>query len=81
MIGEDFMPKLMVVYGKGKRNKPFHPTLRLRDTGYSRGQWQEMYFREGVFCGSGTIREINLEQAIAHYFSELRRMGHRQVSE
>lgn len=74
---KDFMAKLMVQ--RGKRSQPFHPTLRLRNTGYSDGHWLEMCFRPGVFCGAGTIRERNLPEAIAHYFEELKRLGHVEV--
>lgn len=74
------MARLMVQYGKGRKAAPFHPTLRLRDTPYARGHWQEMHFREGLFVGSGTIRERNLTQAIEYYFAELKRMGYRDVT-
>lgn len=70
------MPKLMVRRGK---NKPFHPTLLLRNTGYAEGHWQELCFKPACFLGSGTIRERNLEQAITHYFAELKRLGHVEV--
>ena len=70
----------MVQYGKGKRNKPFHPTLRLEDTGYSKSQWQSMHFRPGLFCGDKPLREANVAQIIAHYFAELKRMGYRDVT-
>lgn len=70
--------KLMVKY-KGRRNIPFHPTLKLMDTGYAWGHWQEMHFRPGLFCGAGTVRERNVEQAIAQYFKDLRRMGYEIV--
>lgn len=74
------MAKLLVRYGKSKKNLPFHPELRLRDTAYSRGHWQEMHFRQGCFCGAKTIREHSLEQAIVAYLDELRRMEYTQVS-
>ena len=79
----ELMARLMVQYGKGgKKHTPFHPTLRLRDTGYARGHWQEMHFRDGLFTGSrATIRTHDVAAAIAHYFSELRRMDYRVVSE
>ena len=73
------MPRLMVRYKNSGKYQPFHPKLILRDTGYARGHWQEMHFREGLFRGSGTIRERNVTQAVEHYLSELKRMGYIQV--
>ena len=72
------MAHLMVKRGK---NKPFHPTLQLRDTGYAKNHWLEQMFKPGCFCGSGTILERNLQEALAHYFSELKRCGHVEVKE
>jgi len=77
------MARLMVMYGKKRtvRNTPFHPTLKIRPTGYATDHWQEQFFRQGLYVGSGTVRERNVEQAIAHYFSKLKRCGHVPVNE
>ncbi len=66
--------KLMVQDG---RKPPFHPTIKLRDTGFSRGHWQGVFFRPGAFGGIKTIREVpTVAGIVAHYLSELRRTGH-----
>jgi len=74
--------KLMVKYGKSNRYPPIHPTLRImRDSGYCRNQWTEQHFRPGCFPGAECVRDTTVEQAVARYFADLRRMNYTEVSE
>lgn len=69
------MARLMVRYDK--RYPPFHPTMLVGD-----GRWLVMHFGfNNSFFGAGNIREQTLQEAIAAYFAELRRMNYEQVSE
>lgn len=74
------MSRLIVQYGKSRRRTPFHPRLRInRNSGFCRNQWEEMHFTDGVFGGAGCVRETTVEQAVAKYFAELKRMGYEIV--
>lgn len=75
------MAKLMVKYGKSNKYRPFHPRLKIMETGFSRGHWQEMHFHPGVFLGAGCAPKKNVQQAIEEYFSRLRRMNYVEVKE
>lgn len=70
---------LMVWSGK-RKDKPFHPTIRIRDTGYARNHYQIQFYREGLFIGSYCVREVpKTADIVKHYFDELARCGHRPV--
>lgn len=75
------MARLMVKYGKSKKNKPFHPTLQIRNTAYSRNQWQQMHFREGLMVGSDPVSHSDVRSQVEYYLSELKRMGYTDVTE
>jgi hypothetical protein len=71
------MAKLMVRRGKGKKNVPFHPSLRIESTGFHRHQVVAQFFREGIFPGMNAFPEYGtVESMVKHYFEELRRTGH-----
>ena len=71
------MPKLMVRYGKSRRNEPFHPRLEINTkSGYCPNHWQEQHFRPGVFTGAGCVAQIDTEEAVKMYLSELKRMNY-----
>jgi hypothetical protein len=68
---------LMVQYG---RNPPFHPTLRIFvESGYCHNQWTSQFFKPGCFPGEACVGRISLPELIEHYFSELKRCGHKIV--
>lgn len=76
------MSRLIVQYGKSKRRAPFHPRLKINaQSGFCRNQWEEMHFTEGVFGGAGCVHNTTVEEAVAKYFAELRRMGYQVVEE
>lgn len=67
--------KLWVRYGK---KAPFRPCLRLNSTGYCpAGQLVGVMFHPNAQCGLETIYTYpNVKDALAHYFSELKRCNH-----
>lgn len=70
------MGKILIRGGKTNRHAPFRPSIILRDTPYSPGHWQGLFFRPGVWCGMKTTAQMTVSEIVPYYLSELKRMGH-----
>ncbi len=66
-----------------KKHVPFHPTLRILETGYSRHHVCGQFWGADVgSAGMGAVQDyVDFQEIITEYFAELRRLGHVQVSE
>ena len=76
------MSKLMVLRYSKKPQYAFHPRLTLESSGYCpSGHWCGIMFKPGISCGLKTIHEApTVTEAVAHYFAELKRCNHVEVT-
>lgn len=71
------MRKLYVQVGRVR----FRPTLRIRDTGFSRNQWQRLgRTKSGAgFHGSEPVWATTVEEEVSGYFKYLIRCGAKAI--